>query len=71
MLKQAAEKYNIDLSASWYVGDTTMDIQTGKNAEMKTVLLQSGEAGMDGKYDVQPDFIAKDLVAAIDLILHG
>lgn len=48
-----------------------MDIQTGKNAGMKTVLVQTGEAGMDGKYDVQPDFEAEDLMAAIDIILHG
>ena len=71
MLRQAAEKYNIDLENSWYIGDTTMDIQTGKNAGMKTVLVQTGEAGMDGKYDVQPDFEAEDLMAAIDIILHG
>lgn len=71
MLRQAAEKYNINLENSWYIGDTTMDIQTGKNAGMKTVLVQTGEAGMDGKYDVQPDFEAEDLMAAIDIILHG
>ena len=39
MLLKAAEKYNIDLSKSWFVGDTTMDVQTGINAGMKTVLV--------------------------------
>lgn len=69
MLEQASEKYNIDLSNSWYVGDTTTDIQTGRNAGMKTVLVQSGEAGSDGKYDVAPDFTAKDLLSAVNYIL--
>lgn len=69
MLERAAEKYNIDLSQSWYIGDTTIDVQTGKNAGMKTVLVQTGEAGQDGKYDVVPDYIAKDLYDAIVLIL--
>lgn len=70
MLLQAAEKYNINLSQSWYIGDTTTDVQTGKNAGMKTILVQTGEAGLDGKYVVQADYIAKDLLAAIDFISH-
>ena len=70
MLLKAAEKYNIDLSQSWYIGDTTMDIQTGKNAGMRTILVQTGEAGKDGKYDVQPDFVANDMMAATEFIIH-
>ena len=69
MLKQAAVKYNIDLSNSWYIGDTTVDIQTGKNAGMKTILVQTGEAGRDGKYAAAPDYIAKNLLAAVSHIL--
>lgn len=70
MLKTAAEKYNIDLSASWYIGDTTIDIQTGKNAGMKTILVQTGEGGNDGKHDVSPDYVAADLMEAIKHILN-
>ena len=69
MLLQAAEKYNIDLRASWYVGDTTVDIQTGKNAGMKTILLRTGEGGRDGKYDAVPDHVAADLAEAVSYIL--
>lgn len=69
MLTDAAEKYNIDLRQSWYIGDTTMDIQTGKNAGMKTILVKTGEGGQDNKYDVTPDYIASDLLSAVDYIL--
>lgn len=69
MLLRAAEKYNIDLSSSWYVGDTTMDAQTGTNAGTRTILVRTGEAGLDGKYDAQPDYIAKDLLDAVAYIL--
>ena len=69
MLKKAVAKFNIDLSQSWYIGDTTIDIQTGKNAGMKTVLVQTGEAGNDCKYDVRPDYIASDLLSAVNYIL--
>lgn len=70
MLLKAAEKYNIDLSQSWYVGDTTMDIQTGINAGMKTVLVKTGEAGKDGKYPAKADFEAENLIDAVEKILH-
>lgn len=66
MLKQAAKKYNIDLGSSWYIGDTTTDIQTGKNAGMRTILVQTGEGGKDGKYVVEPNYVAKDLLEAIN-----
>lgn len=69
MLVEAARQFNIDLSSSWYVGDTTTDIKTGKNASMHTCLVLTGEAGKDGKYNVEADLIAKDLKAAISLIL--
>lgn len=71
MLVQAAEKYNIDLTQSWYIGDTTTDIMTGINASMKTVLVKTGEAGQDGKYDVKADFTAKGLMEAVDIILEA
>lgn len=69
MLLKAAEKYNIDLSASWYIGDTTTDIQTGKNAGIKTILLKTGEAGKDVKYNVDPDYIANNLNEAAEIVL--
>lgn len=70
MLEQAAEKYNIDLSQSWYIGDTTVDLQTGVNAGMRTVLVLTGEAGKDGKYDAVPDYTADTLADAVNYILN-
>lgn len=70
MLAAAAQKYNLDFSESWYIGDTTVDIQTGVNAGMRTILLKTGEAGKDGKYNVTPDYIAPNLKAAINYILN-
>ena len=65
MLEDCVRKYNIDRAVSWVVGDTTVDIQMGKNAGTKTALVLTGDAGKDGKYDVQPDLIAGDLLEAI------
>ena len=69
MIDAAAEKFNIDLSQSWMIGDTTMDIQTGVNAGMRTALVLTGDAGQDKKYDVQPTMVCKDLLEAVEMIL--
>ena len=69
MLEQAAEKYNIDLSESWIVGDTTMDIQTGQNAGCHTALVMTGEAGKDGKFNVKPEITGSTLPEIINKII--
>lgn len=71
MLVEAAQKYNISLEDSYFVGDTTVDIQTGQNAKCKTVLVLTGEHGADQKYDSKPDAVARDLDDAVDCILEG
>ncbi|QSO47530.1 HAD-IIIA family hydrolase [Alicyclobacillus mengziensis] len=70
MLQLAAQMYNIDLSQSWIIGDTTVDIQTGIAAGMKTVLVQTGQRGMDGKYDVKPDITSRNLFEAVQTIIQ-
>lgn len=69
MLLRAAEKYNIDLKESWYIGDSTVDIQTGNNACMRTVLVKTGLAGKDCKFEVKPDVVADNLLDAVQKIL--
>ena len=69
MILDAADKYNIDLTSAYMVGDSTLDIETGKRAGLKTILVETGEAGSDGKYTVNPDMRAKDIFHAVQLIL--
>ena len=70
MLVEASKKYNIDLTKSWFIGDTTIDIQTGLNAGTRTILVETGEGGKDGKYIVDPDYIAKNLLEAVKIIIE-
>ncbi len=69
MLEQMKEKYHISLEDSWMIGDTTVDIMTGKNAGMKTALVLTGEAGKDEKYDAVPDIVGEDLEQIVNQIL--
>ncbi len=50
------------------IGDTTIDIMTGINAGLKTILLLTGEAGKDKKYDVKADHICDNLFEAVCFI---
>jgi histidinol-phosphate phosphatase family protein len=68
MIKKAVAELNIDLSQSWLVGDTTTDLQTAKNAGLKSILVRTGSAGRDGKFDASPDFVCNDLRQAVEII---
>jgi uridine kinase len=67
----AARDLLIDRTSSWFVGDTTSDIETGRRAGLKTILVRTGYAGQDGKYPFRPDYVAADLPAAVAWILAG
>lgn len=69
LIEYCVQKYNIDLSKSWFIGDSTVDIQTGMNAGTKTILVNTGVAGKDYKYDVKPDYICDNLLEAVKLII--
>lgn len=47
MLIQAAKEYNIDLNASWMIGDSESDIKTGINAGCHTALIGTEEYGQE------------------------
>lgn len=42
LLRRAAEELNLDLSASWMVGDILNDVEAGQRAGCRTVLLDTG-----------------------------
>ena len=71
MIDRAAERFNIDLSQSWIIGDSTLDLQTGANAGMGKILVLTGQAGTDGKYEAEPDHTAADLLEAVSFILDN
>ena len=69
MIDEAVKKYNIDLSKSYMVGDSTMDLETARNAGIKSVLVNTGFAGNDGKYDRSCDIEADNLFDAVEKII--
>ncbi len=68
LIDYCIEKYHIDREKSYMIGDTTTDIRTGKNAGLRTILLKTGEAGNDGKYDDKPDQTVENLLDAAERV---
>lgn len=73
MLKRAAEEHGIDLGRSFVVGDKVSDVEAGRRAGCRTVLVLTGygtEAQeMFKRLDFQPNFTARDLLEAVRWIL--
>lgn len=70
MIDEMAGRYHVDKMQSYIIGDTTTDVQLGKNAGIKTVLVHTGQGGTDGKYQVQADIEAEDLLDAVRKIFE-
>ncbi len=70
MIDRAAADLNIDIAASWYIGDMTTDIELARRCGMRSVLVETGYGGRDGKYDAQPTHVAASLREAVAFILE-
>lgn len=69
LLLKAEERFNIDLSNSWFIGDTTRDIQTGLNAGCKTIFLTSGNDEPIIRFpDAKANYSCKSLKEAVEII---
>lgn len=71
MVDRAAAELNIDPARSWMVGDTTSDMMLAKRAGLRSILVETGEGGLDRRYGVVADYTVPDLPAAVDFILDG
>jgi histidinol-phosphate phosphatase family protein len=69
LIERARIELSIDLKRSWFIGDSTVDIRTARNAGLKSILLQTGYGGRDGRYPDCPDHTASSLVEAVDIVL--
>ncbi|MBI2546186.1 HAD-IIIA family hydrolase [Candidatus Woesearchaeota archaeon] len=68
LFDRAKEDLKLEMGKSWAIGDKTADILAGKNAGCRTILVKTGHAGNDKEFDIKPEFVAKDLVEAAEII---
>lgn len=68
MIERAAAEHGIDVAASWMVGDKVSDIEAGRRAGARTVLVRTGY-GAEHEPRANADVVEDDLAGAVELIL--
>jgi D-glycero-D-manno-heptose 1,7-bisphosphate phosphatase len=68
MIFEAQRDHRLDLRRSFVVGDKASDIGCGRNASMRTILVQTGY-GLS-QTNTGADWIARDICHAADIILE-
>jgi len=72
LINDAAKEYNIDLSKSYLIGDMVTDIECGKNAGIKTILVKTGNGKKSLKVlkmqNKLPSFVALNILDSCSFI---
>lgn len=68
LLLRAAEDLHIDLANSWLVGDILDDVEAGKLAGCRSILVDLGTEAAPESPVRQPDFVARDTLHALRII---
>ncbi len=71
MLMQAASELSLDLEQSWMVGDILHDVEAGRWAGCRTVLIDNGHETEWAMNEMRwPDYVATGMLKAAQLILN-
>jgi D-glycero-D-manno-heptose 1,7-bisphosphate phosphatase len=73
LIRRAADELDIDLAASWMVGDRYSDTELARNAGTRAALVLSGYGRGEWEYQRgawrhQPDLVAENLLEAVRTI---
>jgi D-glycero-D-manno-heptose 1,7-bisphosphate phosphatase len=67
MVLEAAAQFGIDLENSFFVGDKTADIECGRRAGTRTILVLTGYGATE---QCRADFTARDVVEAVEIAIR-
>jgi D-glycero-D-manno-heptose 1,7-bisphosphate phosphatase len=72
MLIKASEELNIDLKQSFMIGDKLSDIEAGKKAGCRTIMVRTGQGVEElERNQITCDYVANDLYGAVQHILSS
>lgn len=71
MLESASKDFPIDMVGSWMIGDKKIDVETARNAGMKSGMVMTGYGRTHSKELITaPDVRAEDLLAVVREVLR-
>jgi D-glycero-D-manno-heptose 1,7-bisphosphate phosphatase len=68
MIFEAQRDHHLDLRRSFLIGDKASDIGCGRNASVRTILVQTGYG--ESEENAGADWIARDIADAVGIILQ-
>ncbi len=68
MLLAAAQEMNIDLTRSWMIGDNERDIEAGRSAGCRTILISATRSESAYPEKSRPDHIAVNMREAVNIV---
>ncbi|HEX2267435.1 MAG TPA: HAD family hydrolase [Actinomycetota bacterium] len=72
MILNAGRDHAIDLAGSWLIGDILDDVEAGRRAGCRTILIDNGhETEWRTSPDRTPDHVAANLIEAAEIILSA
>jgi D-glycero-D-manno-heptose 1,7-bisphosphate phosphatase len=71
MIQCAQTNFDIDLEASWMIGDKKLDVETARNAGIGSALVLTGYGRLHRRAITdEPDVVGEDLLDAVKQIVH-
>lgn len=70
MVYEAAHDLDLDLTRSWFVGDKASDVECGRAAGVRAILVLTGKSSA-GDADTRATYVAKDFATATQFILEN
>ena len=69
LIEDAQRDFSIDMTRSWLVGDTARDMETGKRAGLRTILVMTGDGDGDERFfETKGEFEADNILEAVEVI---
>jgi D,D-heptose 1,7-bisphosphate phosphatase len=68
MLLAAADEMQIELTRSWMIGDNERDVEAGRSAGCRTILISSTRSEFGYPEKARPDHIAVNLREAVNIV---
>jgi D,D-heptose 1,7-bisphosphate phosphatase len=69
LVERACRELSIDASRSWMIGDQTRDVEMACRAGLRSILLETGATGPNGRLQCNADHVVPDLKRAAELVL--
>ena len=76
LIERAAKDFEIEVGASWMVGDRYSDIELARNAGLRSAFVLSGYGRGEWEYQrntwkYEPDLVCENLLEAVKVIVKG